>query len=47
MKSFLIELTLDLDEDAEGINAMDVAEILADFDPGCGVLTVENITEVE
>ncbi len=47
MKSFLIELTLDIDEDADPeMDTMDVACIFADFDPGCGVLTVENIQEV-
>jgi hypothetical protein len=48
MQTFLIELTLDVDEDATeaGLTTMDVASIFGEFDPGCGVLTVENITEV-
>jgi hypothetical protein len=44
MKTFLVELTVDVDDDEE-ITSREIEKMLNDIDPKFGVVTVQNIQE--
>jgi len=44
MRTFLVELTVDVDDD-EPMTTKDIRQAIEDIDPDFGIFTVQNISE--